>query len=122
MQGGREQLELAKRHLARVRAARDEPDWDDLAVYGFYCLECAVSAAAEHVGVSITRSHPGKIKVADILATDHGLPPASDLLRDLNDARKAAAYGDVDMPELEPQGVAEKIEEYVHAVEDLFAD
>ena len=29
---------------------------------------------------------------------------------------------DVDMPELEPEGVAERIEEYVQAVEDLFAD
>ncbi len=122
MDRGREQLELAKKHLARVQDAWDEPDWADLSVFGFYCLECAVSAAAEHVGLTLTRSHPGKAKAADILAADHGLPPASDLLRDLNDARKAAGYGDEDMPELEPEGLAVKIEEYVQAVENLFAD
>ncbi len=60
--------------------------------------------------------------MADILATDHGLPPASDLLRALNDARKAVGYGDVDMPELDPEELAVKIEEYVQAVENLFAD
>jgi hypothetical protein len=122
MDDGREQLELAKKHLARVQAAWVEPDWDDLAVYGFYCLECAVSAAAQHVGVVFSRSHPDKARAADILETDHGLPSVSDLLRDLNDARKAVGYGDADMPELEPEGVAARIEEYVQAVEDLLGD
>jgi len=46
------QLELAKKHLERAQAAAwDEPDWDDLALYGFYSLECAVSAAALHAGI-----------------------------------------------------------------------
>jgi len=33
-------LKLARRHLERVLAAWDTPtDWDDLSLYGFYCLE-----------------------------------------------------------------------------------
>ena len=38
-----DKLKLAKRHLERVQAAWDTPtDWDDLSLYGFYCLEAAV--------------------------------------------------------------------------------
>ncbi len=40
-------LELARRHLKRVLAAWDDPtDWDDLSLYGFFCLEAAIEAAA----------------------------------------------------------------------------
>jgi hypothetical protein len=54
-----EKLELAGRHLERVLAAWDEPtDWDDLSLYGFYCLEAAVEAAAIHLGLSTSRSLP----------------------------------------------------------------
>jgi len=32
-------LALARRHLERVQQAWDDPlDWDDLSLYGFYCL------------------------------------------------------------------------------------
>jgi hypothetical protein len=39
------------------------------------------------------------------------------LLRDLNDARKAVAYGDVTRPQLNAEDVASEIEDYVEAVE-----
>ena len=37
-------------------------------------------------------------------------------------ARKAAAYGDVDFPELDAEDLAARIEEYVEAVATLLAD
>lgn len=46
----------------------------------------------------------------------YGLPDIVDLLADLNQARKRAAYGDVEMPDLDPEEVARSIEEYVEAV------
>ena len=42
MQEAHEKLELARRHLGRVQAAWDPPDWADLSLYGFYALEAAV--------------------------------------------------------------------------------
>ena len=45
-----EKLALARHHLKRVLSAWDDPtDWDDLSLYGFYCLEAAVEAAVELV-------------------------------------------------------------------------
>ena len=44
------------------------------------------------------------------------------MLSNLNMARKAAAYGDVDFPELDAEDLATRIEEYVEAVATLFAD
>ena len=45
-------LSHAKRHLERVLAAWDSPtDWEDLTIYGFYCLEASVVAAALHIGL-----------------------------------------------------------------------
>ena len=45
-------LALARRHLERVQNSWDDPvDWDDLSLYGFYCLENAVEAAALHFGM-----------------------------------------------------------------------
>jgi hypothetical protein len=41
------------------------------------------------------------------------------LLIELNQARKAEAYGDVPRPELNAEETATEIEEYVDAVEDL---
>jgi len=85
-------LKLAGRHLDRVQAAWDEPtDWDDLSIYGFYCLEAAVEAAAIHLGLSTSRRHWEKADTARDLQKNHGLPDVEQLLRDLNDARKAAA-------------------------------
>jgi hypothetical protein len=116
-----EQLELAKLHLERVLDAWDEPDWPDLSLYGFYCLENAVCAAATHAGISFKKTHPSKVAAAEELARVHGLPDVSELLVDLNDARKASAYGDIDRPDLDAQDVAEIIEKYVEAVEDFLA-
>lgn len=76
MAPGSNKLRLAQRHLGKVQAAWSEPtDWDDLSLYGFYCI--------------------------------------TDLLRDLNDARKATAYGDVALPELDAEDIAVDIERYV---------
>lgn len=114
-----EKLALARRHLDRVQSARDEPDWDDLSLYGFYCLEAAVEAAALHFGFRTSTKHWEKVDVALRLHKTKGLPDISDLLRKLNDARKAAAYGDIELPELDAEDTAAEIEEYVEAVAAL---
>ena len=115
-----EKLELAGRHLERVLAAWDEPtDWDDLSLYGFYCLEAAVEAAAIHLGLRTSRKHWEKADTARVLHQKHGLPDVEQLLRDLNDARKAAAYGDTEAPDLDAEETASRIEEYVEAVAEL---
>jgi len=44
------------------------------------------------------------------------MPDVSDLLRDLNEARKANVYGDVPAPSLNAEDVAQRIEEFVEAV------
>lgn len=113
-------LELAKRHLERVQGAWDEPtDWTDLALYGFYCLEDAVVAAASHCGIAFGKNHPSKIKAALELTAKHNLPDVSDLLIQLNDARKAVAYGDTGLPELNAEATALAIEQYLDLVESL---
>lgn len=115
-------LALAQRHLERVQEAWDDPlDWDDLSLYGFYCLENAVEAAALHFGLRTTHAHAEKAEIASRLHEERNLPDVSGLLVDLNAARKAAAYGDIDPPELDPQDVANEIEEYVEAVATLIA-
>lgn len=114
-----DKLELARRHLDRVQSAWEEPDWDDLSLYGFYCLEAAVEAAALHFGFRTSKKHWEKVDVAIRLQQKKGLPDISDLLRELNDARKAAAYGDIELPELDAEDTAVKIEEYVEAVASL---
>lgn len=50
-----------------------------------------------------------------------GLPDIGDLLRDLNDARKAAAYGDMDRPDLDAEDIASQIEGYVDVVAAVIA-
>ena len=116
MTKGFRKLELAKKHLNRVLAAWDEPtDWDDLSLYGFYCLE----AAALHFGLCTSKKHWEKVDLAEDLHKKKGLPDIGDLLRDLNDARKAAAYGDMDRPDLDPEDIASQIKEYVDTVAAL---
>jgi hypothetical protein len=118
-----DKLELAKRHLERVQSAWDEPtDWDDLSLYGFYCLEAAVEAAALHLGLGTSKKHWEKIDIALKLHKKQGLPDISELLSDLNEARKAAAYGDTQWPELDAEGIASDIEEYVDAVTTLLTE
>ena len=115
-----DKLALARRHLGRVLGAWDTPtDWDDLSLYGFYCLEAAVEAAAVHVGMRTSKRHWEKADVARELHRQYGLPDVERLLRDLNDARKSAAYGDVPAPDLSAEDVASEIEGYVDAVAEL---
>ena len=106
----------ARAHLQRVQDAWWEPDWSDLALYGFYCLEAAVGAADEYVSGKRARNHPDKVARAKALSVSHGLPDVSALLVSPNDARKAVAYGDVPMPNLDAEDVAGEVEGYVEAV------
>jgi hypothetical protein len=115
-----DKLALARHHLKRVQSAWDDPtDWDDLSLYGFYCLEAAVEAAAVSVGMKTSKKHWEKADVAGEIHRKHGLPDIEQLLRDLNDARKSAAYGDSPAPDLNAAEVASEIERYVDAVADL---
>lgn len=115
-----EKLVFAQRHLEKVLAAWDEPtDWADLSIYGLYALEAAVDAACVHCGIATSRSHPNRAAAAARLCSEHGLEDVSELLRDLNDARKSEAYGDVVLPDLDAGDVAAKIEEYVDSVARL---
>jgi hypothetical protein len=112
-----DKLKLAEKQLERVQAAWADPtDWADLSMYGLYCLENAVSAAAIQFRIPTSRKHWEKADAAHELHVKHGLPDVSDLLRDLNEARKANAYGDVPEPLLDAEDVASRIEEYVQAV------
>ncbi len=112
-----EKLELARCHLARIQL--DPEGLDDLSIYGLYCLEAAVEAAALHVQIKMTKQHWEKANVAYALHTQHGLPDIYDLLNDLNDSRKAVAYGDVEAPDLDNEDVVNEIERYVKAVGEL---
>lgn len=81
-----------------------------MSLYGFYCLEAAVEAASLHLLSRSSRKHWEKVDIAAELYRKKGLPDVMDLLRDLNDARKAAAYGDVEAPDLNAEDVATQIE------------
>jgi hypothetical protein len=123
MATGSNKLKLARRHLERVQSAWDDPtDWDDLPLYGFYCLEAAVEAAALHLGLRTSKRHWEKVDLAVDLNRNHNLPDVTDLLGNLNNARKAAAYGDVELPELDAEDLAAAIERYVDAVAALLGD
>jgi hypothetical protein len=63
--------------------------------------------------------HWEKADVAGALHADHGLRDVVQLLHDLNDARKSAAYGDVPAPDLNAEDVASEIEKYVDGVATL---
>ena len=115
--GAQAHLDLAKRHLEKVRAAWDEPtDWADLAIYGFYCLEQAVMAAAVEYGLRGRKHHRDRVQLANRLHKNKGLPDVGKLLTDLHNAQKYASYGDVKAPHLVAEDVAHQIEEYVEAV------
>ena len=115
-----DKLKLARKHLERVQAAWDTPtDWTDLSIYGLYCLEAAVEAAARHVGLATSQKHWEKADTARELHKKHGLPDIEQLLREINTARKAEAYGDVPDPGLDAEEVASEIERYVDAVGEL---
>lgn len=119
-------LGVAKKHLVKVQDAWDEPtDWADLTMYGLYCIESCVIAASQHAGLDLKHrtKHWGKSKLAKKLHEDHGLPDVEDLMEDLNDGRKAEAYGDEDFEEddFNAEDVASDIERYVSAVEAFLA-
>lgn len=59
--------------------------------------------------------------LAKDLHNKRGLPDIAGLLSDLNDARKAAAYGDMERPDLDAEDIASQIEVYVNAVAALIA-
>lgn len=119
-----EHLEVARRHWEwHVQLAWDDPtDWDELATFGFYCLEAAVMAASVHLGWATSGQHPAKAQAAARLAREHGLPGIQDLLTNLNDGRKAVAYGDFDMPELDAADVASRVEAYINAVAEMIME
>lgn len=120
----KEALAKARKHLEHVQASWDPVDWDDLSVYGFYCLEAAVMAATLHAErISAKRSHAGKVDAAKELHQKYGLPDVSELLVSLHTAQKATAYGDIDFPDFEdegdnlaPEDIASEIEQYVEAI------
>lgn len=113
-------LELAQKHLDKVQNAWDDPtDWADLSLYGFYALEAAVDAACLHYGTDTSKTHVSRAEAAERLSSEYGLEDVSELLRDLNEARKSEAYGDVTPPELDPEDVAVAIEEYIASVAEL---
>ena len=66
-----------------------------------------------------SKKHWEKADLAGELHQKHGLPDIEQLLRDLNDARKSAAYGDIPAPDLNAEDVASEIERYVDAVAGL---
>jgi hypothetical protein len=117
-----EKVAIARKHLRKVQAAWDVPtDWEDLYLYGFYCLEAAVEAASLSVGIELSTRHWKKVEAAVQLHTEHGLTDIQQLLIDLNVGRKAAAYGDVEEPELEAEDIAVAVESYVEEV-DAFVE
>ena len=122
-QTAQQSLQLAVRHLERVLSAWDEPtDWSDLSIYGFYCLEACVVAAALHVQGGVPRGHPAKARKARQLSTEYGLPDIGNLLVDLNNMRKYEAYGDTEYPaDYAAADIAGAIELYVDAVRGLLS-
>jgi hypothetical protein len=53
------------------------------------------------------------------LHSEFGLTDIEQLLVDLNTARKAAAYGDIEEPDLNAEEIASRIEGYVGEVERI---
>lgn len=115
-------LRLARDQLDRVQVAWLEPvDWSDLAMYGFYALENAVVAAADHFGVQWKPNHPSKVDAARLLAEQHGLPDVASLLLELNTLRKSEAYGEMPSSRTwSAEDIAIEVEQYVEAVAALF--
>ena len=64
------------------------------------------------------QGHRGRASLAKTLSK-RGLDDVSDLLRDLNEARKSVAYGDIGLPELDAEEVASRIEAYIDSISAL---
>lgn len=73
-------------------------------------------AAAIHCGWERPKHHFAKAKAADRLHEELSLPAVRDLLVELNTARKAYAYGDIEWSGLDAEAVASEVESYVDAV------
>ncbi|MGO9254705.1 MAG: hypothetical protein ACLQU1_00145 [Bryobacteraceae bacterium] len=70
-----DKLALARHHLKRVQGAWDNPtDWDDLSLYGFYCLEAAVEAAAVCVRLKTSKKHWRKLMLQQSFTETMGYP------------------------------------------------
>ena len=108
-------LERAKKHFER--AAEDPDDADSVFIWSFYALENAVVAAAIHCSAEFQRNHWTKSAAARKVSQQHSLTDVSNLLSDLNEARKGTAYGDVEKPEIEPVEVLEQVGGYLEEVE-----
>jgi hypothetical protein len=102
-------LDRAKQHFQRASA--DPEDADEVFVWSFYALENAVVAASICAGAEFAKNHWSKAAAARKLCQKQKLTDVSDLLSDLNEARKGTAYGDVDEPEIEPQDVIDQVGE-----------
>src|SRR5205085_2205675 len=107
-------LKLPREHLARAEEKPD--DADNVFVWSFWGLENAIKAAALHAKIEFVKQHWSKEKAARKLAKDHALADVSELLSDLNDGRKSAAYGDTEEPDRDPGDVLEEFREYVDQV------
>lgn len=112
-----EALDRAKKHFER--ASEDPGDADQVFVWSFYALENAVVAAALYAGAVFQKNHWTKATAARRLEQQHSLTDVSDLLSDLNEARKGTAYGDVEEPELDPEDVLQQVGAYLQEVEDF---
>lgn len=66
----------------------------------------------------MSQGHRGRTSAAKALS-ERGLDDVSDLLQDLNEARKSVAYGDIGPPELDAEGVASRIEDYIESLAAL---
>lgn len=108
-------LDRAKQHFERASA--DPADADEVFVWSFYALENAVVAASICAGTEFGKNHWSKQVAARKLWQKQQLTDVSDLLSDLNEARKGTAYGDVDEPEIEPEDVIEQVGKYIKEVE-----
>lgn len=115
----REALKRAKLQYQKAQENSDDPD--QVFVWCFYALENAVVAAATHADEEFQRNHWTKAEAARRLARDEGMTDVSEMLRDLNDARKGTAYGDIEEPEIEPEDVLTEVGDYIKEVENLLS-
>ena len=107
-----DKLKLARRHLERVLAAWDTPtDWDDLSIYGLYCLEAAVEAAATHIGLMTSKKHWEKVTPQTSCTKSTAFPTLDNCF--------VISTMPGRPPSLDAEGVASEIELYVDAVAQL---
>lgn len=114
---------IAQKHLKKVRAAWSEPDWSDLGTYGPYCIEALIRAAVLKNRDEPAKTHWAKVDQANKLHSVLGLPKIDELLRNLNQIRKAEAYGDsnFDRSKFDARSLATDIETYYSAVSEYLA-